>query len=86
MMETHRSFLSLWNKDVLWYEWIDNLALRRVYFLESDHYPMRVQELDDITAVLDIAEGKKKGMPGLFIVDSHRFTGTNTNDSHPHHS
>ena len=34
--------------DLLWYEWIDNLALRRVYFLESDHYPQRMQELDDI--------------------------------------
>ena len=34
--------------DLLWYEWIDNLALRRVHFLESDHYPQRMQELDDI--------------------------------------
>ena len=34
--------------DLLWHEWIDNLALRRVYFLESDHYPQRMQELDDI--------------------------------------
>jgi len=33
---------------LLWHEWIDNLALRRVYFLESDHYPQRMQELDDI--------------------------------------
>ena len=42
--------------DLLWYEWIDNLALRRVYFLESDHYPRRVQELDDITAIQKIPE------------------------------
>jgi hypothetical protein len=34
--------------DLLWHEWIDNLALRRVYFLESDHYQQRMQELDDI--------------------------------------
>jgi len=33
---------------LLWHEWIDNLALRRVYFLESDHYQQRMQELDDI--------------------------------------
>jgi hypothetical protein len=33
---------------LLWNEWIDNLALRRVYFLESDHYSIRMKELDDI--------------------------------------
>lgn len=33
---------------LLWHEWIDNLALRRVYFLESDLYSQRMQELDAI--------------------------------------
>jgi hypothetical protein len=39
---------------LLWHEWLDNLALRRIYFLESDHYPRRIQELDDITAIQNI--------------------------------
>jgi hypothetical protein len=39
--------------DLLWYEWIDNLALRRVYFLESNHYRSRIEELDEITAIRD---------------------------------
>lgn len=39
---------------LLWYEWIDNLALRRIYFLEADHYSRRIKELDEITAIQNI--------------------------------
>jgi hypothetical protein len=39
---------------LLWYEWMDNLALRRVFFLEADHYPRRIKELDEITAIQGI--------------------------------
>jgi len=42
------AFIYAYTCYLLWHEWIDNLALRRVYFLESDHYPRRMQELDDI--------------------------------------
>lgn len=42
--------------DLLWYEWIDNLALRRVYFLESDHYPLRIEELDEVTSIQGLPE------------------------------
>jgi hypothetical protein len=33
-------------KALLWREWIDNLALRRTFFLEYDHFQERVDELD----------------------------------------
>mmetsp|Transcript_23886 Transcript_23886/g.26627 ORF Transcript_23886/g.26627 Transcript_23886/m.26627 type:complete len:88 (+) Transcript_23886:541-804(+) len=33
---------------LLWYEWIDNLHLRRQHFLESDHYQTRMEELHHI--------------------------------------
>ena len=33
---------------LLWYEWIDNLALRRQYFLNADHYKIRMEELHAI--------------------------------------
>jgi hypothetical protein len=33
-------------KALLWREWIDNLALRRTFFLEHDHFQERVDELD----------------------------------------
>jgi hypothetical protein len=39
---------------LVWHEWVDNLALRRVYFLESEHYPRRIKELDEITAIQNI--------------------------------
>lgn len=31
---------------LLWYEWIECLALRRVYYLEADYHPERLEELD----------------------------------------
>ena len=31
---------------MVWKEWIENLALRRVFFLEQDHYAERLEELD----------------------------------------
>ena len=34
--------------DLLWHEWIECLALRRVYYLESDYYEERLEELDEI--------------------------------------
>jgi hypothetical protein len=55
--------------DLLWYEWIDNLALRRVYFLESDHYPRRVQELDDITAIQKIPEDEVQKTRPPYVPD-----------------
>ena len=32
----------------MWYEWIECLALRRVYYLESEYYEERLDELDEI--------------------------------------
>ncbi len=37
--------------DLVWKEWIENLALRRVYFLEHDHYAERLNELNEIQAI-----------------------------------
>jgi hypothetical protein len=33
---------------LLWHEWVECLALRRVYFLESDYFMERIEELDTI--------------------------------------
>ncbi|VEU35296.1 unnamed protein product [Pseudo-nitzschia multistriata] len=33
---------------LLWHEWVQCLALRRVYYLESEHYEERLDELDDV--------------------------------------
>mmetsp|Transcript_6267 Transcript_6267/g.15804 ORF Transcript_6267/g.15804 Transcript_6267/m.15804 type:complete len:1341 (-) Transcript_6267:79-4101(-) len=33
---------------LLWYEWVECLALRRVYYLESDYYLERLSELDGL--------------------------------------
>ena len=41
-------FLVLLVSDLLWHEWIECLALRRVYYLESDYYEDRLEELDEI--------------------------------------
>jgi hypothetical protein len=31
---------------LLWHEWVENLALRRVFYLEHDHWESRMEELD----------------------------------------
>jgi hypothetical protein len=38
---------------MLWQEWIGNLALRRVYYLEHDHYEERMHELN---ALMDLKD------------------------------
>jgi hypothetical protein len=40
---------------LVWKEWIENLALRRIYYLEHDHYAERREELNEI-AELDVPE------------------------------
>ncbi|KAG7350004.1 ureide permease [Nitzschia inconspicua] len=37
---------------LLWHEWVDNLALRRVYFWEAGH--RRIKELREITAIQNV--------------------------------
>jgi hypothetical protein len=37
----------------VWQEWIDNLALRRVYYFEHDHYVERMEELDSLLELKD---------------------------------
>ena len=46
--------------DLLWNEWIDNLALRRAFYLEANHYFNRKTELDRL-AVLQQGQGCNKG-------------------------
>jgi len=33
---------------LLWYEWVECIALRRVYYLESDYFMERIEELDSL--------------------------------------
>ena len=52
--------------DLTWTEWIENLALRRIYYLEHDHYGERREELNEI-AELDVPEdtNQKTRLPWL---------------------
>lgn len=38
---------------MLWFEWVECLALRRVYYLEADYYPERIAELDGLRSNID---------------------------------
>ena len=38
---------------LIWIEWNDNLAMRRAYFLEQDHYEGRKEELDYLGSLQD---------------------------------
>lgn len=51
---------------MVWKEWIENLALRRIFFLEHDHYTERLDELNEIAAI-DVPEDprQKKRHPWL---------------------
>jgi hypothetical protein len=49
--------------DLLWHEWIECLALRRVYYLESEYYEERLDELDDIRSNTDPEDPFQKIRP-----------------------
>ena len=58
--------------DLLWHEWIECNALRRVYYLESDYYEERLDELDNIRKNSDpedpyqkVSEHKPNGISTL---------------------
>jgi hypothetical protein len=51
------------DSDLLWYEWIECLALRRVYYLESEYYEERLDELDDIRSNTDPEDPFQKIRP-----------------------
>ncbi|KAL3911206.1 MAG: hypothetical protein SGARI_001753, partial [Bacillariaceae sp.] len=40
--------ITIYSCYLLWHEWIECLALRRVYFLESNYFMERIEELDTI--------------------------------------
>lgn len=48
---------------MLWHEWIECLALRRVYYLESEYYEERLDELDDIWTNSDPEDPFQKVRP-----------------------
>mmetsp|Transcript_4818 Transcript_4818/g.12258 ORF Transcript_4818/g.12258 Transcript_4818/m.12258 type:complete len:1303 (-) Transcript_4818:886-4794(-) len=54
---------------LLWNEWIDNLALRRAFYLEANHYSNRKTELDRL-AVLQQRHGSNKGTDGCSNVEN----------------
>ena len=51
------------DSDLLWYEWVECLALRRVYYLESEYYEERLEELDDIRSNTDPEDPFQKTRP-----------------------
>ena len=56
-------FLVLFVSDLLWHEWIECLALRRVYYLESDYYEERLEELNDVLTNTDPEDPFQKIRP-----------------------
>jgi hypothetical protein len=55
--------LKMVDSDLLWHEWIECLALRRVYYLESEYYEERLDELDDIRRNTDPEDPFQKIRP-----------------------
>jgi hypothetical protein len=45
--------ITIYTCHLLWHEWIECLALRRVYYLESEYYEERLDELDEIRTNTD---------------------------------
>ena len=45
---------------LLWYEWVDNLALRRVYYFEYDHYESRMEELQQSMSLMKEARQRNQ--------------------------
>jgi hypothetical protein len=48
---------------LIWNEWIDNLALRRAYYLERDHFEARKEELDCIATLQDPEDPLQEDRP-----------------------
>jgi hypothetical protein len=46
--------------DLLWKEWIENLALRRAFFLEYDHFKERRDELNEVVQLKDVPEDPRQ--------------------------
>jgi hypothetical protein len=51
---------------LIWEQWIENLALRRSYYLEFNHYNARKNELEDIEDLKDPEDPLQKNRP-VFI-------------------
>ena len=49
--------------ELIWDEWIDNLALRRAYYLERDHFEARKEELDYLATLQDPEDPLQEDRP-----------------------
>ncbi|KAL3923561.1 MAG: hypothetical protein SGILL_001587 [Bacillariaceae sp.] len=49
--------------DLLWHEWVECLALRRVYYLESSYFMERIEELDELKTNTDPEDPFQKDRP-----------------------
>mmetsp|Transcript_18278 Transcript_18278/g.50913 ORF Transcript_18278/g.50913 Transcript_18278/m.50913 type:complete len:1171 (+) Transcript_18278:158-3670(+) len=59
---------------LIWEEWIQNLALRRVYYLEYNHYKHRKEELDYIKNLTDPEDVNTKNRPVYVVHPEYRDT------------
>mmetsp|Transcript_37114 Transcript_37114/g.42454 ORF Transcript_37114/g.42454 Transcript_37114/m.42454 type:complete len:1352 (+) Transcript_37114:147-4202(+) len=57
------TLITIYTCYLLWHEWIECLALRRVYYLESEYYEERLDELDDIRRNSDPEDPFQKVRP-----------------------
>eukprot|EP00536_Pseudo-nitzschia_multiseries_P004604 jgi/Psemu1/253742/estExt_Genewise1Plus.C_770053 len=57
------AIITIYTCYLLWHEWIQCLALRRVYYLESEYYEERLDELNDIRRNTDPEDPFQKIRP-----------------------